>query len=252
MRQHTLKGRGAPAFIPSEVQAHYIDLDTQEIYISRGTERIEDWGNPILDRTTLDVLLAEFENDFNNGTGLNPIVEIPVTVVGTERVAIIPVMANIGKFVRVYDPTDSVEPFTIILETEVGVFMRRGAQFMLYNDTQVTPTFDSAQDTVVISGSLSITAGIQANGVCTVKYVKDAGAYRNWLVFGQTTRDAGASVALAENATRLNGMNLAELLQHVKQTMDDGMATDAELEGSLTELATALSAAATSLNPPAP
>lgn len=41
--QHVVAGNGAPSEAPPSLQAHYLDLDTKDIYLATGTDSPQDW-----------------------------------------------------------------------------------------------------------------------------------------------------------------------------------------------------------------
>lgn len=221
MRQHITKGRGAPLKIPSELHQHYIDLNTSEIYVSRGTEYVEDWGQPLLDKNTLDALLHEFEESLFTGDGLNSVQTVEVTDLGDRRVAYIELPAMAGRFVMVVDPTDNPAPFEIELRLPYRDTVRRGLEFKVYNATQSEPTLVHENDTIVLAGSVMVAPGIQIEGVVTVKYVSDRDSKRKWLVFGNTTRDAMSTVGLAANAAKLDGYTREQIIQEARLLAED-------------------------------
>lgn len=45
--QHVKRGYGQPTSPPEEIGIHYIDVVTNELYISRGKISVNDWGEPL-------------------------------------------------------------------------------------------------------------------------------------------------------------------------------------------------------------
>lgn len=251
MKQHVYKGNGRPTFVPPDINAHYVDLETGEVYLARGDISPSDWGEALLDITALQQALDEFEQSIGNGVGLNQVIDFSVQLVGQTKLVYIDIENVIGKFVRITDPTDTEGNYEIILRYPEGTPLRRGTQFTLFNETSVEPTISHETDNLIISGSMPVTSGIQKNGVVTVKYYVDRGQTRYWVVYGDTTRNLSGSVPLAQNASMLDGRSFNDVVAQIKATLDDGLATDAEVSTVLQELASSIDQASNLINPPA-
>lgn len=251
MKQHVFKGNGRPTFVPPEIQAHYLDLETKEVYIARGVVNHLDWGNPVLDVTTLTTYLEEFETNLANGAGLNQVVDMLVQLDNGQKVVYIDIVDVVGKFVRINDNTDQPGNYEVRLRSPEGELLRLGSEFKIFNETELEPGLIHETDVLTVSGSLPTTDAIQRNGVVTVKYFVDRGMVRHFVVFGDTTRASSGAVPLAENAALLNGRSYDEIVQQIKATLDDGLATDQEVSTVLQELASSIDQASNLINPPA-
>lgn len=250
MKQHIYKGRGVPSTPPPVLSAHYIDLDTGDSYISRGTDYKEDWGSPLLDKKTVVALLNEFEEALSRGEGLNSIVEMEVSLIAGERVVEIHIPVNAGRFVSITDPTDSVEPYEIRPVIPFGETIRKGMEFKVFNNTRAEPTVTHETDIVFISGSTPIAPSIQIKGVVTVKHVAIVDDKRQWLVYGDTSRNSNDTVAVAENAAKLDGFTRQQIIAEARLISDNtrrlggleggSYQTDLEADEALTVVSAAI------------
>lgn len=216
MRQHIEKGRGAPSKPPLALLQHYLNLDTGETYISRGTDYKEDWGGPLLDKVAIDALLHEFEEALSAGEGLNSIVTLPVIEVNGKRIVEISLPAYAGRFVMVVDPTNSLETYEIHPILPHLATIRLGLEFKVFNNTKAEPSLKSGTETIFTSGSVPITPTVQLNGVVTVKHVGIVDDKRQWLVYGDTSRNNTHAASTADNAARLGGSTKEEIIAEAR------------------------------------
>lgn len=250
MKQHIYKGRGAPSTPPPDLLSHYIDLDTGESYISRGTNYKEDWGSPLLDKKAVTDLLNEFEEALSRGEGLNSIVEMVVSVIDGKRLVEIQLPLYAGRFVSITDPTDSVEAYEIRPVLPFGETVRKGLEFKVFNNTLAEPIVTHETDIMFISGSVPIAPSIQIKGVVTIKHVAIVSDKRQWLVYGDTSRNNADSVAVAENAAKLDGFTRQQIIAEARLISDNtrrlggleggAYQTDLEADTALTVVSAAI------------
>lgn len=53
---HVQLGNGAPAFLPTAIGQHYIDIANRRVYQSVGINSVEDWSVPLANMADLDAL----------------------------------------------------------------------------------------------------------------------------------------------------------------------------------------------------
>jgi hypothetical protein len=221
MKQHIVQGRGAPTKPPFALLQHYIDLDTGETYIARGTDYKTDWGGPLLDKVAVLDLFNEFEEALSRGEGLNSIVELPVIEVNGKRIVEISLPALSGRFIMVVDPTDSVESYEIHPVMPFNSTIRKGMEFKIFNNTLAEPKLVHGTDVIYTSGSVPITPAIQIKGVVTVKHVAIVNDKREWLVYGDTSRDNTYSATVADNAAKLDGFTRQQIIAEARLMSDN-------------------------------
>jgi hypothetical protein len=243
MRQHLKKGRGVPIDPPTSLSQHYIDLDTGEHYISKGTDYVTDWGGPLLDKDAVDAILNEFQESISNGEGLNSIVELAVKEVDGKRIVEINLPALAGRFITILDPTNNPLPYEIHPVISYNSTIRIGMEFKIFNNTLAEPMLLHENDVIFTSGSIQITPSIQIKGVVTIKHVAIVFDKRQWLVYGDTSRDSSYSATVADNAAKLDGFTREQIIAEARLLSEnarrlggldgDSYQTDAEASNAL-------------------
>lgn len=257
MKQHIHRGRGEPVDPPPYLLAHYVDLNTGETYISRGTSYKEDWGSPILDKATLVSILNEFEEDLSKGEGLSSIVELIVTEIDGRRIVKVDVPLYAGRFISITDPTNSEDSYEIVPVIPYNETIRMGMELKLFNNTITEPTITHETDIMMISGSIPIAPSIQIKGVVTIKHVAVLGDKRRWLIYGDTSRSNTNAVAVAENSAKLDGFTRQQIITEARLMSENsrklnGMdsaayQTDIEAETTLGVVTAAIDAITTTI-----
>jgi hypothetical protein len=255
MKQHLKKGRGVPRDLPTSLSQHYIDLDTGEHYISKGTDYVTDWGGPLLDKTAVDAILNEFQESLSNGEGLNSIIELAVQEVDGKRIVEINLPTLAGRFIKIVDPTNNPLPYEIHPILPYNSTIRIGLEFKVFNNTSAEPVLLHENDVIFTSGSIQIAPSIQINGVVTIKHTSIVADKRQWLVYGDTSRDSSNSAAVADNAAKLDGYTREQIIAEARLLSDnarrlggltgDAYQTDSEADAAVLTLTAKINTLAT-------
>jgi len=138
MEQHLYKGRGAPDFIPPELNAHYVDLNTKEVYMAGGTSIVDDWGTPLITKSVLQTALTNFANEMSSDNA--PIVEVKVkNIVNRGRYATLDPELHAGRFVIITADTDDAFKIEIVPSNVLHL----GQTIGVYNSTDASPVIDT-------------------------------------------------------------------------------------------------------------
>ena len=182
MEQHVLRGRGAPDKVPTAFCQHYIDMNTDEQYISNGTSTLEDWGTPLIEKKVLETRLLQFAAESGGGIGQGTILEVAVqdiNLVGQR--AVIDPSLSAGKMAHITDLTDLNKDYLIDLTASKA--MGLGLELRVFNDTDVFAQILGTTDLVkyALAGA---SAKIRPLGVATIKLLSVTAGKNTWLVYG--------------------------------------------------------------------
>lgn len=189
MEQHIILGRGAPTEKPLKVSMHYIDLDTQAVYLARGIESVNDWGSPLVGRTELDDILAAF-NPYADGPPKT--LSKTITVQGTLDNRFVKFYPNKtvdgGRFIVVRDDNNLETIFDAQLSDVDTV--RENEEIVVFNAT-IAPMRLVPGSTHDLIWSARTTSRVSARGVVTLKLINTPapGDKYLWAVFGDIEFD---------------------------------------------------------------
>lgn len=151
MKQHTFFGKGTPqstGIIPTATNQHYIDLYTREVYLSRGTNTVNDWGDPLIDRAALNLALKTIQLPGNSVVVAMDAVKSGLTPV----VAVQPNEHN-SNFLVVSDPTftDPELPESyLLLDITSKDAVIANAELSVYNNTALKMKITGGVDTRIL------------------------------------------------------------------------------------------------------
>lgn len=151
MKQHTFYGKGTPqenGIKPSAVNQHYIDLYSRNVYLSRGTNTVNDWGEPLVDKAMLEAALRLIQLPGNSVVVSIEAVKSSITPV----VAIQPNEYN-SNFLVLSDPTftdpDLPESY-MLLDISSKDAVMANAELSVYNNSPLKLKITGGVDTRIL------------------------------------------------------------------------------------------------------
>lgn len=179
MEQHLYKGRGAPDFVPPELNAHYVDLNTKEVYVAGGTSIVGDWGTPLITKTAMHQALTDFANAMSSNNA--PVVEVKVqNIAGRGRYATLDPELHAGRFVIITADTNDAFKIEIVPSN----VLQLGQTIGLYNSTDVATVIDTYNCQVAYALNNSAQA-FNPGAVADIRLIKVNAELPYYLVSGQ-------------------------------------------------------------------
>lgn len=181
MKQHLIRGRGQPTSAPTEYSQIYLDLETQEHWISAGVFTVDDWKGPYITHEALSIALTNLINGVSDSES-GSVVELEVTASQDLPRHVEPKLNNrIGRFFMVTDPANHKLPFDFRVIPETALDL--GSQFSVYNGTQGDMVFYSPEDTFLYVDSPDAPLTFPPGSKATIKMVGATMNSRKWLVW---------------------------------------------------------------------
>ncbi len=181
MKQHLIKGRGVPTFVPTAYSQLYLDLDTNQHWIAFGIDTVEDWSGPYVTQRDMDSALTEFASGLGDGATKaiqNNDVEMhefrgrSVTIQPTNRNAIMYLVGDPDALTAQYDAW--IDPQGAL---------DKGTEFVVFNNTSAPMVLTHDTDVFHYAGGLAPGYAFPAKSVVALKLLGATLETRYWLVW---------------------------------------------------------------------
>lgn len=181
MKQHLIKGRGQPTVIPTAYSQLYLDLDTNEHWLSFGIDTVDDWSGPFVTREALDTALADYASGLGDGStkGITRL-DVEMHEFKGRSATAVPTNRNSQLYV-ISDPDAVATEFDLWVEPETA--LDEGTQLVVFNDSTAGFVLRHDSDVFRYAGGLTPGQVFPSKAMIGLKLLGATLNTRYWLVW---------------------------------------------------------------------